>query len=55
MPKLTFPPFNVRPMDCKNEAHYRALMYLHYLSLWYWPEHDIPEMAENYLFWLRKV
>jgi hypothetical protein len=47
--------FKVRPMDCKNNAHYMALMYLHYLSLCYTPIEDIPRLAENYHFWLRNM
>lgn len=44
-----------RPMDCKNEAHYRALLFLDYLSLWYTPEADVKKYAESYLYWLSKM
>ena len=44
------PEFKVRPMDCKNEAHYRALMFLHYISLSYTPIADVKRYAESYLF-----
>jgi len=47
--------FKVNLMDCKSHAHYRALMYLHYLSLWYTPEACVKTYAESYLFWLAKV
>jgi len=46
--------FNIRPLDCKNEYHYRALMFLHYLSLSWTKEEDVKRYAQSYLFWLGK-